>query len=431
MLSKRYFLVTGITNRVGLFFGSFPFKLNISERYLYIPDKVIRHGFRRLAIAIFYTSYLGIQAYLKKVEGGLTGFNFTVLFTYLGILLCISSTFFLIDAQGYCDTVNFSNNFISKNMSKTFFENLPRNLARSYFINYLANSSSPSLAKEVTENKIKTGKWFSTYNPETNLIGKLWDTFYTLMNLGALGSLVTSLLHYVLFPESPIYITSHIDTTHLTWKGNLLLFLTSTIFYFFAIGHAIWNGLMHGICILTYAFFVTPFVTQELCIGRRSYRSRPELRQIENLLPVYKSVELLHSITMKSYGAIIVPAQSIFGKVILLCFFMVVRHGGELIESSNYSLLLILTSLGCCMFIFWSVILRFGGYFYTRSIRTVRSWKLLTLSQAEKRYLAKVGKSCRPLRIGYPGYYKISNLSMLKFWQGMAKGVCRVLIAIV
>ncbi|OXA62431.1 hypothetical protein Fcan01_00972 [Folsomia candida] len=390
MLSKRYFLISGITNRVGLFFGSFPFKFNISERYVYILAKSIRHGFRRLVIGICYTSYLGIQAYLKEVEGDLAGFNFTVLFTYLGILLCISSFFFLIDAQGYCDTVNFSNTFLSKNMRK----------------------------------------WFPNYNPETNLIAKLWDAFYALMNLGALGAVFVSLFHYFLFPESPIYITSHIDTTYFTWKGDLLLFLTSTTFYFFAFGHAIWNGLMHANCVLTYAFYITPFVTQELCIGRLRYRSRAELRQIENLLPVYKSVELLHSITMKTYGAIIVPAQSIFGQVILLCFFMVVRHGSQFIESSNYSLLLILTSLGCCMFTFWSVILRFGGYFYTRSIRTIRSWKLLTLSQAEKKYLGKVRRSCRPLRIGYPGYYKISNLSMLKFWQGVVKGVCRALITI-
>lgn len=118
MLSKTYFRIALNTNAIALFFGAIPFKYRKtgSTTSLITSKKLIFRSKIRLCQILLYTGFLGCQAYANR--GNLAAFNFAILFTYIGILLSISCTFFLLNGQDYCDTVNMCQDFLSRHIRK-------------------------------------------------------------------------------------------------------------------------------------------------------------------------------------------------------------------------------------------------------------------------------------------------------------------------
>lgn len=89
------------------------------------------------------------------------------------------------------------------------------------------------------------------------------------------------------------------------------------------------------------------------------------------------------------------------------------------------------------MLLLFTFILQFGGVFFTQSKKTIRSWIYWRESgisawkfNTSLKYISKFKKSCRPLAAEFPGYYRINNLSLLKFWQALVRGTVRVLLAL-
>lgn len=266
-----------------------------------------------------------------------------------------------------------------------------------------------------------------SYNPDKAGLAILFELCFFLANFAALFWVIVAVLHFFFCSDNPIYITSVLP---LRYASDPLVLLFFGIIYFFAYGAGIWNALFHATFILTYAFYLTPFICWELRIGRTSYKTIPELRNSQNLLRVYRWVEIPHGVAMTTYGCLIIPAQAIFAQIILLCVVMLIRHGVEFVKDPT--LILMLGGLSAAVFSFWSIILRFGSFFYVQAKRTVSSWKLLYFiwNRKEAKYLSKFKKSCRTLRIGYPGYYSMNNLSLLKFWKFIARGTFRALIGL-
>lgn len=270
-------------------------------------------------------------------------------------------------------------------------------------------------------------KWYPFHNPETSYISILFDTLLTLTTIGGGFAIGIGVLHFLLFPNSVIYVTSLLPVEY---QSKFYIFLPFSMFYFKAYGCAIWNGIMHFYCVSTYSFYITPFVSQDLRIGRKgTYRTRDDLRSPKTLSRVYRALQVIHVISTQTYGIILVPAQGIIGQIILLCVYTLATHGGNFLASGNYTVLLMLLGIAVILFVFWSLVLQFGGFFFMASRRTLKSWKKLNFiwERNELKDLSKFRKSCKPLRIEYPGYYKIGNLSMLKFWQGILKGIFRAL----
>ncbi|XP_035709808.1 uncharacterized protein LOC118436251 [Folsomia candida] len=150
-------------------------------------------------------------------------------------------------------------------------------------------------------------------------------------------------------------------------------------------------------------------------------------------LPIeYRSLELVHRITVSQYGPIIPITEALCGYIIILGAFMLIRHSRELDKTAFGIVTMWVTS----MLLLFTWILRFGGIFFTGSKKTINSWKywresgnVIWNSTSTLKYMKQFSKSCRPLAIEFPGYYRISNVSVLKFWQGAIRGVVRVLLA--
>lgn len=49
---------------------------------------------------------------------------------------------------------------------------------------------------------------------------------------------------------------------------------------------------------------------------------------------------------------------------------------------------------------------------------------------ADRKYMSKFRKSCKPIYLGFPGFMTITHKSVLKYMQGIVRGVFRMLLAL-
>ena len=75
-------------------------------------------------------------------------------------------------------------------------------------------------------------------------------------------------------------------------------------------------------------------------------------------------------------------------------------------------------------------ILSAGAKFFVNSKRSVRFWRPVCKNIDEMKYLRILKRSFRPLRFEMPGYFKITNLTMLKFLLGVSRGTFRTLLTL-
>jgi hypothetical protein len=141
----------------------------------------------------------------------------------------------------------------------------------------------------------------------------------------------------------------------------------------------------------------------------------------------YRCLEIMHRLTMKSFGMAFPAIQGLLGQFVLFCNFNIIL-GWDTLGRIDRILLTLWTLTS--MFL-WIIVLELSGRFCENAKQTLKSWKFMKFDdKLQGRYMKKFRKTCRPLNIGLDGYMRINRLAVLKFIRGITKGTFRALLTV-
>jgi len=157
------------------------------------------------------------------------------------------------------------------------------------------------------------------------------------------------------------------------------------------------------------------------------YRSLRSLREVDNLIKEYLTIEYLHKRCIKFYGQGLIPSHILIGQFILYCNFTLIRHRKKLDFIINF----FLVGSALCAFVFWVLTLEAAGRFQKDSSKSLASWKYMKQESPFKmKLLRKYRKRFRPLVISAGEYFSIKRLHVLKFMRSIVTGTFRTLLTI-
>jgi hypothetical protein len=159
--------------------------------------------------------------------------------------------------------------------------------------------------------------------------------------------------HYIFFePQGMMYYPSLISSTNFWITGAVYLSFGAALLWFL---FSLWTTLTFFVFFtLIYSDMVLPIITKELRYGQNEYKSLEKLRNDpQNLVNVYRSVELIHLESLQVVSPTLIPSQALFTQLILMCFYMLIR-GRDGLDTSTITVLLLwsLSSLA-----FWTGVL--------------------------------------------------------------------------
>lgn len=79
----------------------------------------------------------------------------------------------------------------------------------------------------------------------------------------------------------------------------------------------------------------------------------------------------------------------------------------------------------------WGAVLEIAGKFNNFSIKTLKSWKVISFKdKTEAKYFSKFRKCQKPVVIGKEGVLAFKRLTVLKFFRAAIKGTFKALLTL-
>ncbi|CAL8070812.1 unnamed protein product [Orchesella dallaii] len=174
-----------------------------------------------------------------------------------------------------------------------------------------------------------------------------------------------------------------------------------------------------------YFCLMTPFVSQELRMDRKKYKTSDNLRTPKNLIKVYRTVQLLNIEAMFCCGPFIVPQQILLSKFIVFNNYMQILYSQQM----SWVTASLLGFWAFAFTLYWTIVLSFGGYLYYHTHKVLLSWKCHGWNcRADSKLMAKFRKSCTPITVHHGKTFVIRPLTVLKFIRGLTVGTFRALL---
>lgn len=227
---------------------------------------------------------------------------------------------------------------------------------------------------------------------------------------------------FVYFPTSKIYLTSLCSSDK--WEGlNLFIFPVFYVYIFVQnfLG-CIPAFFFNFQCLLIFYTDVTPIFWKDLR-SDSSHRTSNALRTPKNLTKEYRSVEVIHKLMMDYYKFAILPFHALVGALTVSGSYTLTRHSKKM-EVIN----IFIICNWIIVFVCWSLIIKFGGFYHSQCIKTIKSWKFFDFNKEDKLYMTKFTRSCRPMKIGDQIRFNFTNLTVLSFIKGVTRLYVRALL---
>jgi len=259
------------------------------------------------------------------------------------------------------------------------------------------------------------------------LIGYARTGSLLLMILGSAFFLPTSLcIHYFFNPDWRCYFISMIPRSN-PWYVHLYIFYG--LQYYFLISGVFFCVSFLGILFLSISILMFPLIRNELRPNRKSYMTLNSLRQPGTVTEMYRTLEILMKLCNQALRPVILPLQSLTGQFSMFCNVTLITHWDSLdIMMRIIFFVWTLITAGA-----WVIVLQCGGWLYGNAGKTTRSWKNVSWSKPDKKYLSKFRKSCRPMGVRVEeryGQYCMKRVTVLKYIKGLSKGTLGALMAL-
>lgn len=180
--------------------------------------------------------------------------------------------------------------------------------------------------------------------------------------------------------------------------------------------------------------FVLPLL-RELTLTRiprqvRKFKCSPELgAHPENLVHVYRSLQLAMKEIRLVFGKYFPIMQTLLGELAISAGYVLIVEGGKI------DLVTRMTLMACIPFavLSWAALMTCAGTIEKASKECLTSWKVYGdhwESSADREYVSKFRKSCKPLYLGWDGFMVVTHESVMNFMQGVIHGVFRAILAL-
>lgn len=195
--------------------------------------------------------------------------------------------------------------------------------------------------------------------------------------------------------------------------------------YLFVVGN--FHVTVVATMVVVLALVEFPFL-KELRVGRKAsaYQTNSKLREMNNLIRIYKGAEILLARTNVIVGFVLFPLQSICTMICVFSAFEVIKHRDDLGIEIVLVLLIwaVVTPLG------WAGVLIIGGVVHSEGNKILASWKQFPWRNARERVImGKFRRSCMPLRIAWGRIFIVRRTSLMVFVRGLSRGIMRCLLS--
>ncbi|OXA48075.1 hypothetical protein Fcan01_16918 [Folsomia candida] len=174
---------------------------------------------------------------------------------------------------------------------------------------------------------------------------------------------------------------------------------------------------------------------QELTITRkprqiRKFKCSPELgAHAEHLVFVYRSLQLAVMEIRLVFGKYFPLTQSFLGQLAISTGYLLIAENKKLDLATRMTFML------CVPFavLSWALLLACAGKIQKSAKDCLTSWKGNGDHwelRGDRKYMSKFRKSCKSLYLGLDGFMVVTHRSVMKFMQGIIRGVFRALLAL-
>jgi hypothetical protein len=158
------------------------------------------------------------------------------------------------------------------------------------------------------------------------------------------------------------------------------------------------------------------------------YNYSDKVRTFRELPLTYRTIQVLLRTGMCLYGKFFVPVQAMMGQTIVISSYLLISQKKSL-ELLDIFILFSGIIFAMC---FWGFVLILGGIVFRESKKTVLSWKWNGRWKLKKdaAIMKKFGRSCQPICIGFPGYFKVTHITFLNFLRAVVQNIVGLLLAL-
>lgn len=249
-----------------------------------------------------------------------------------------------------------------------------------------------------------------------------FDRLTILVSIGMMLALIPVSIYTLIYP----YSSAHLASLLPLYLRNPLVTIIQFGFQLYLLELLGCSVVIHNLFITSYLYRLTQMLVKDFRPNRPSYETLEELRSPSNFSITYRTIQILHKISMEQYGIIILPLQSLETQLAIMCLYTLITQGTIL----HGTVVMVLISFAIGSLVPTAGMLWICGKFESISKKTINSWKYFSWPDKDLKYINKFRKSCQPLRIGLQGVYTIKKISVLKFLQTIVRGTFRALLAL-
>lgn len=175
-----------------------------------------------------------------------------------------------------------------------------------------------------------------------------------------------------------------------------------------------------------YGILFLPLICQEVRLGRKSYNLASCLRQPENLIRIYRALQLYHNMVSNWIGVFLFPLHALCALIFILGSFILIKMRANM----TYLQVTIFISFTIGSLILWSLILVIYGNVNHNGIKILKSWKAFCWkSKYDKLLMQKFRVSCQPITVSWHKTFIIRRATLLIYLKGVSRGLFRILLA--
>ncbi|OXA37586.1 hypothetical protein Fcan01_27649 [Folsomia candida] len=236
-----------------------------------------------------------------------------------------------------------------------------------------------------------------------------------------------------LIPHHPIHLPNLFSNYKILFYTAHLIYTPATLYAFCFVAFYI-KPMFQTLTV--YVLFTLPILREELALTRGprytgKFKCSPVLGASpeKNLVLVYRSMQLLMKDVSLLFGRYLPVLNTLYGQLAISSGYVLIVEGGKTDNSTKLVLLV------CVPFtvLVWAGCLICAGKIQASSKECLTSWKVGAArweEKEEKKYMAKFRKSCKPIYFGFEGYIVVTQKTVVKFMQGLVRGLFRALLAL-
>ncbi|OXA38242.1 hypothetical protein Fcan01_27047 [Folsomia candida] len=184
-------------------------------------------------------------------------------------------------------------------------------------------------------------------------------------------------------------------------------------------------------------FFILPILQEELALTSkkarkvRKFKCSPDLgTSPEHLVFVYRSLQLGMKEIRLVFGRYLPIIQTFLGQLGISTGYVLIAEGGkiDLVTRLTFSICVPFAVLS------WVALMTCAAKIQKSAKDCLTSWRVHGgghwESRADRKYMSKFRKSCKPMFFGLDGFLVLTHKSVMKFMQGIIRGVFRTLLAL-